>query len=40
MKYKILNEQILDGFYRLSEDFPEYGSEIYAVCRMKTESKS
>ena len=34
LKYGILNQRILDGLYRLSEDLPDFGSELYAVCRL------
>ena len=27
-------EQMLNGFYELGKDFPEYAAEIYAVCRL------
>ena len=27
-------EQMMDGFYELGKDFPEYAAEIYAVCRL------
>lgn len=27
-------EQMLDGFYELGKDFPDYAAEIYAVCRL------
>jgi len=28
------NKQMMDGFYELGKDFPEYAAEIYAVCRI------
>lgn len=31
---KWFTEQMLDGFYELGKDFPEYAAEIYAVCRL------
>lgn len=35
LKHHIIDEKILDGFYRLSEDFPDNGSELFAVCHRK-----
>ena len=31
---KWFTEQMLNGFYELGKDFPEYAAEIYAVCRL------
>ena len=35
MEHHIFDEDVLDGFYRLSEDLPDVGSELYAVCQLK-----
>ncbi len=32
LEHHIIDENVLDGLYRLSEDLPEVGSELYAVC--------
>ncbi len=31
---KIINENLLDGLYKLSKYFPQYGSEIYVNCKI------
>ena len=35
LAHHIFDEKVLDGFYRLSEDLPDVGSELYAVCSVK-----
>lgn len=32
---KIISEETLDGFYKLTEQLPVYGSEIFVNCRIK-----
>lgn len=34
MEKGILNDEVLDGLYRLGEDMPEFGSEIFVNCRL------
>ena len=35
LAHHIIDESVLDGFYRLSKDMPELGSELYAICRAR-----
>lgn len=35
LEKKIINEDVLDGLYKLSQYMPQFGSEIYVNCRMK-----
>ena len=37
--HHIIDEKVLDGFYRLSEDLPDMDLELYAVCSVKNDRR-
>lgn len=35
LKENIINDEVMDGLYKLANDIPEYGSEIFVNCKVK-----